>query len=88
MSPGVQLTLDITRAMCADGQIDSVDSTAIANHPMIDHIWRDRQPIGDLLLPTQPGAAALALFAALIETRRTLRNAARALYRRLRKLKG
>ncbi|MBS0248724.1 MAG: GNAT family N-acetyltransferase [Proteobacteria bacterium] len=88
MSPGVQLTLDITRAMCADPDIDSVDSTAIANHPMIDHIWRGRQPVADLLLPTQGNASALALFAALIGTRRTLRNAARALYRRLRKLKG
>ncbi len=88
MSPGVQLTLDITRAMCADAQIDSVDSTAIANHPMIDHIWRDRQPVADMLLPTQGNASALALFAALIETRRTLRNAARAFYHRLRKLKG
>ncbi|MBS0534508.1 MAG: GNAT family N-acetyltransferase [Proteobacteria bacterium] len=88
MSPGVQLTLDITRAMCADAQIDSVDSTAIANHPMIDHIWRGRQPVADLFLPTQSGKPAFALFAALIEMRRTLRDAARALYHRLRKLKG
>ena len=88
MSPGVQLTLDITRALCADPNIDSVDSTAIANHPMIDHIWRDRQPIADLLLPTQSGAPLFAVFAALIDTRRALRNAARDLYHRLRKLKG
>ena len=87
-SPGVQLTLDITRTACADPAIDSIDSTAVANHPMIDHIWRGRQPVADLFLPTQPGKPAFALFAALIETRRTLRNAARALYHRLRKLKG
>jgi len=88
MSPGVQLTLDITRAMCADEAIDSVDSTAIANHPMIDHIWRDRQPIADLMLPTQDGVSGFKLLAALVDARRMLRDAARALYHRLRKLKG
>ncbi|HWK95176.1 MAG TPA: GNAT family N-acetyltransferase [Pseudolabrys sp.] len=87
-SPGVQLTLDITRMMCADDTIDSVDSTAIANHPMIDHIWRDRQPIADLMLPTQAGAAGFRLLATLIDTRRVLRDTARSLYHRLRKLKG
>jgi CelD/BcsL family acetyltransferase involved in cellulose biosynthesis len=87
-SPGVQLTLDITRAMCADETIDSVDSTAIANHPMIDHIWRDRQPVADVLFPVQAGKPAFALFAALIKTRRVLRAAARSLYHRLRMLKG
>jgi hypothetical protein len=55
---------------------------------MIDHIWRARQPVADLLLPTQNSKALFALLAAAIETRRTLRNAARALYHRLRKLKG
>lgn len=87
-SPGVQLTLDITRAMCADEAIDSVDSTAIANHPMIDHIWRDRQPIADLMLPTQAGASGFKLLAAFIDARRVLRDAARSLYHRLRKSKG
>ncbi|WP_137042893.1 GNAT family N-acetyltransferase [Pseudolabrys sp. FHR47] len=88
MSPGVLLTLDITRAMCADAAIDSVDSNAVANHPMIDHIWRDRQPIADLMLPTQAGASGFRLLAALIDARRALRDAARSLYHRLRKLKG
>lgn len=87
-SPGVQLTLDITRAMCGDDTIDTVDSTAIANHPMIDHIWRDRQPIADLMLPAQAGASGFRLLAALIAARRVLRDAARSLYHRLRKLKG
>ncbi|MFA6267062.1 MAG: GNAT family N-acetyltransferase [Pseudolabrys sp.] len=88
MSPGVQLTLDITRVMCADETIDAVDSTAIANHPMIDHIWRGRQPVADVLLPTQAGKPALALFAMLINARRSLRATARSLYHRLRSLKG
>jgi CelD/BcsL family acetyltransferase involved in cellulose biosynthesis len=50
-SPGVQLTLDLTKHLCADGRIEEVDSTAEANHPMIDHIWRDRLPLGDVFVP-------------------------------------
>lgn len=87
-SPGVQLTLDITRAMCADESIDTVDSTAIANHPMIDHIWRGRQPVADVLFPLQAGKPSFTLFAALINARRSLRSAARSLYHRLRSRKG
>lgn len=51
LSPGVQLTLELTRHMCADETIKMVDSTAIAGHPMIDPIWRGRLAIGDVLVP-------------------------------------
>jgi len=88
MSPGVQLTLDVTRHLCADGSIDDVDSTAVAGHPMIDHIWRSRLAVCDVLLPVQPGRLALALFAGLIGVRRILRNAARSIFHRIRALKG
>lgn len=50
-SPGVQLTLDLTRHLCADPAIASADSTASADHPMINPIWRGRLAIGDVLLP-------------------------------------
>lgn len=50
-SPGVQLTLELTRHMCADDTIAMVDSTAIPGHPMIDPIWRGRLAIGDVLIP-------------------------------------
>ncbi len=50
-SPGVQLTLDVTRRLCADPAITLADSTAIAGHPMIDPIWRGRLAIGDVLAP-------------------------------------
>jgi CelD/BcsL family acetyltransferase involved in cellulose biosynthesis len=51
LSPGVQLTLDLTRHLCADPAIASADSTAAAGHPMIDPIWRGRLAIGDVLIP-------------------------------------
>ncbi len=50
-SPGVQLTLDLTRHLCADPRIAMADSTASADHPMINPIWRGRLAIGDVLIP-------------------------------------
>lgn len=50
-SPGVQLTLDLTRHLCGDPAIAMADSTAIPGHPMIDPIWRGRLAIGDVLIP-------------------------------------
>jgi CelD/BcsL family acetyltransferase involved in cellulose biosynthesis len=50
-SPGVQLTLDLTRHLCADPAITSADSTAGPDHPMINPIWRGRFAIGDVLIP-------------------------------------
>ena len=50
-SPGVQLTLDLTRHLCADPAIAMADSTAAPDHPMINPIWRGRLAIGDVLIP-------------------------------------
>jgi CelD/BcsL family acetyltransferase involved in cellulose biosynthesis len=50
-SPGVQLTLELTRHLCADPAIATADSTASADHPMINPIWRGRFAIGDVLIP-------------------------------------
>lgn len=50
-SPGVQLTLDLTRHLCADPAIATADSNAVAGHPMIDPIWRGRLAVGDMLIP-------------------------------------
>ncbi len=87
-SPGVQLTLDLTRHMCADSNIDDVDSTAVSGHPMIDRVWRSRLAVCDLLLPTRAGRLPPALCAASIFTRNTLRAAAKKLYLQLCMLKG
>lgn len=50
-SPGVQLTLDLTKHLCADPAISFADSTADGDHPMIDHIWRERIDIADVFVP-------------------------------------
>jgi CelD/BcsL family acetyltransferase involved in cellulose biosynthesis len=53
-SPGVQLFLDLTETLLADASIIAVDSCAVPDHPMIDHIWRERIPIADCLIATRP----------------------------------
>lgn len=87
-SPGVQLTLDLTRWLCADPGIDDVDSTAVSGHPMIDHVWRARLAVSDWLLPVGRGKAALVLCAALVGSRHRLRESARSVFHRIRSLKG
>jgi CelD/BcsL family acetyltransferase involved in cellulose biosynthesis len=59
-SPGVQISLDLTDALLADAGIARVDSCATAGHPMIDHLWRERLALGDLLIA--PGRDALPAF--------------------------
>lgn len=72
-SPGVQLTLELTNRMLADQGIARVDSCATADHPMIDHFWRERLALTDLLIA--PGPAALAPFR-IARHLETLRRAA------------
>jgi CelD/BcsL family acetyltransferase involved in cellulose biosynthesis len=54
-SPGVQAFLDLTEALLADDRLACVDSCAVENHPMIDHLWRERLSLGDCLIGLQGG---------------------------------
>ncbi|MGJ4994891.1 GNAT family N-acetyltransferase [Bradyrhizobium sp. HKCCYLS3077] len=69
-SPGVQLTLDLTRHLCSDPAIRSADSTAGPDHPMINPIWRGRLAIGDVLIPLHRRDAAVELVHAALAARR------------------
>ena len=84
-SPGVQLTLDLTRHFCADPSIRLVDSTANPDHPMIDPIWRGRLPIGDVLIPLRRRDPVVALIHAALSLRKSLREPVRHLVRLIRK---
>jgi CelD/BcsL family acetyltransferase involved in cellulose biosynthesis len=76
-SPGVQLTLDLTRHLCADPAIATADSTAGADHPMINPIWRGRFAIGDLLIPLRKNDPVVPLIHAALSLRRQVRELAR-----------
>jgi CelD/BcsL family acetyltransferase involved in cellulose biosynthesis len=73
-SPGVQLTLDLTRHLCADPAIATADSTASADHPMINPIWRGRFAIGDVLIPLRKNDPVVGLIYAAMTLRRLVRE--------------
>jgi len=73
-SPGVQLTLELTRYLCADPAIRLVDSTAAPDHPMINPIWRGRLAIGDVLIPLRRGDPVVSLIRAALGLRGAIRE--------------
>lgn len=76
VSPGVQLTLELSRYFAERPDVALVDSTARAGHPMIDHIWSDRLAIGDMLIPTHRGPLPQIL-AKIVVARRAARESAK-----------
>jgi CelD/BcsL family acetyltransferase involved in cellulose biosynthesis len=86
-SPGVQLTLELTRHLCADPAIATVDSTAAPGHPMIDPIWRDRLAIGDVLIPLKPRDPMVPVIRHALALRWQIRAPARHLLKFIRKIR-
>lgn len=84
LSPGVQLTLDVTRHLCADPTIACADSTANAGHPMIDPIWRGRLAIGDVLIPLHKHDPLVSLIHGALTLRHSIREPLRRLARSIR----
>jgi CelD/BcsL family acetyltransferase involved in cellulose biosynthesis len=83
-SPGVQLTLELTRHLCADAVLATADSTASADHPMINPIWRGRLKIGDVLIPLRRNDPVVPLIHAAITAHRRTRELARRAVRLIR----
>jgi CelD/BcsL family acetyltransferase involved in cellulose biosynthesis len=87
-SPGVLLTLDLTRILLADAKITFTDSCASANHPMIDHIWSERLAIADFLIAVEADTPrAFAALAGCEWLRRVTRNRLKEIVLRLRRWK-
>ncbi len=55
-SPGVQVMMELTGALLADATVAFANSCAAPDHPMIDHLWRERLAMADLMIGLQPGA--------------------------------
>jgi CelD/BcsL family acetyltransferase involved in cellulose biosynthesis len=87
-SPGVQLALDLTRHLCADPEVTSADSTASADHPMINPIWRGRFAIGDVLIPLRRNDPSVALIHAALASRQSVLAQARRAVRFIRRRHG
>lgn len=86
-SPGVQLTLELTRHLCADPAIAMADSNAIPGHPMIDPIWRGRLAIGDVLIPLNRRDLFVPAIRLGLTLRRLVREPARQFVHFIRKLR-
>ncbi len=86
-SPGVLIVLDVMEALARSGKFETVDSCAQADHPMINHLWRERLELHDVMIG-RPGQSK-PVFAALHRLTRLKRDG-RAFAKRLYKtyLKG
>jgi hypothetical protein len=77
-SPGAQLLVQVTGHLLHDTGIAQVDSLATPNHPLIDHIWRERCTMSDRLIAVKPDASVPFTLVCRIEAMRRLgRSAAR-----------
>jgi CelD/BcsL family acetyltransferase involved in cellulose biosynthesis len=55
-SPGLQAMTEVTAALLGDETIKFVDSCAVPDHPLMDHLWRDRLAMADVMIGVGPGA--------------------------------
>ncbi|MGV8996091.1 MAG: GNAT family N-acetyltransferase [Parvibaculaceae bacterium] len=86
-SPGAWLMMKVIDTFHADSRVRWVDSCAIPNHPMIDHIWAERRQMRAVNVATHhPMSSALVVYSEHM-TRIVARvwNIARQTYYRLRK---
>ena len=84
-SPGVQLLMRVTDDLLHDASIASADSLATPNHPLIDHIWRERRSLSDRLIAVKPDSSVpFALVCRLEAMRRLGRSAARMMLEQVR----
>lgn len=88
-SPGVQLTVELSRALLADTKIATTDSCACADHPMIDHLWSERMPIGDVFISVAADRSKRFAFAVICEhLRRDIRSRLKIVFNGLRRRLG
>jgi hypothetical protein len=48
--------MELTGALLADETVAFTDSCAAPDHPMIDHLWRERFAMADVMIGLRPGA--------------------------------
>ena len=66
-SPGVQLICELTERLTAEPKVTRGDSCATAEHPMIDHVWRERLALSDRLIALRRSAVPTFALACQLE---------------------
>lgn len=86
-SPGALLMLKAIGAFLGDERIAWVDSCAVPNHPMIDHIWAQRRAMRSVLVSCSGrfGAPSVRYAAAAMKFTNAMRTKLRARYHAFRK---
>ncbi len=86
-SPGALLMMKAIGAFLGDGRTAWVDSCAIPNHPMIDHIWAQRRATRSVLVSSGGpfSAQCVSYAAAMMWLADVARSKLRVLYARVRK---
>ena len=88
-SPGTLLMIETTRTHLDDPNIDVTDSCAVPDHPVMSRIWKERRPLGTIVIGLTPDAGRPTRQVALqIQRQRKTRNMARILRNRVRKALG
>ena len=60
-SPGVMLSVELTGDLLDDPDVLRADSCATADHPMIDHLWRERLSLSNRLIAVRGGRTMFAV---------------------------
>ena len=82
-SPGVLLILHATEQIFAEG-LAQADSCAIPDHPMINHLWRDRLQVVDVMVAASSmSATAFRATVAAERLRRSARRIAKSIFHRM-----
>ncbi len=85
-SPGGLLVIELSEAFMADPRIRLVDSCAVADHPLVSHVWRQRREMVDVLAPLpHTGKTRFTLIAAVERAFRQTRARAVRVVEELRK---
>lgn len=77
-SPGVQLSLELTKALLTERSIVFTDSGAQPGNRMIESLWRDRLRVADIMVGAPGFQFSVATRAE--QLRRTIRSGAKAIY--------
>jgi len=85
-SPGALLMAEVTRTHLEDPNIDVTDSCAAPDHPVVNHLWSERRPLGTLVIGLSPDSGRHTRQAASqLQLYRKTRNMTRILRERVRK---
>ena len=79
-SPGALLVVELTRRLLDDGEFRFVDSCAEPDHPMIDHIWRERVAMTDLIAVMRSGILPPSVIFNAVRAARAARAAAKRVF--------